>query len=255
MTDKIMSSKTETKKKLAVITGASAGIGEACARLFAEKGYRLALTYNNGEDKAKNIAEELGSLTECKIYKIDFSDPVNAEKTALRMAEETNGAEVLINNAGIAHFALLQDMTLDEWTRVFNVNTTSAFIMTKAFLPYMIREQKGAVINVSSVWGMGGASCEAAYSASKAALVALTKALARETALSGVRVNCVAPGVIDTRMNGHFSAEEKRELEESVPLGRYGSPEEIAKVIYFLASDDASYITGEVICADGGMYH
>jgi len=243
------------RKQLAVITGASAGIGEACARLFAEKGYRLALTYNNGEDKAKVIAEELGRLTECKIYKIDFSDPVNAEKTAVKIADETGGADVLINNAGISHFALLQEMTLDDWNRVFNVNTTSAFIMIKSLLPHMIRRQKGSIVNVSSIWGVGGASCEAAYSASKAALVALTKSLARETALSGIRVNCIAPGVIDTRMNSHFSPEEKRELEESVPMGRYGSPEEIAKAIYFLASDDSSYITGEVICADGGIYH
>ena len=249
-----MNSNDLKTKKLAVITGASSGIGEACARLFAEKGYRLALTYNKGEDKARAISEELSKLTECSIYKVDFSDPINAEKASLRIAEEMGGADVLVNNAGTAHFALLQDMTLDEWNRVFNINTTSAFIMTKAFLPYMIREQKGSVINVSSVWGMGGASCEAAYSASKAALVALTKALARETALSGVRVNCVAPGVIDTRMNAHFSSEERCELEESVPMGRYGTPEEIAKVIYFLTSSDASYITGEVICADGGMY-
>jgi len=241
-------------KKTAVITGASSGIGEACARLFAQKGYRLFLTYNSREEEMKRIKEELDGLTEVHIYKVDFSLPYEAERIAEMMARTAENADVLVNNAGMSCFALLQDMTYDEWNKVFNVNTASAFIMTRAFLPSMIRRQKGAVVNVSSVWGLGGSSCEAAYSASKAALIALTKALARETALSGVRVNCVAPGIIDTPMNGHFTDKERRELEESVPMGRYGRSDEIAQTVLFLSEDASSYITGEVISADGGMY-
>lgn len=236
------------------ITGASGGIGNAAARLFAEEGYRVAVGYFRGEERAQELCRELQSKgCTAEPFGADLSDPV-AAGAALRAIEvRFGGVDVLVNNAGAAHQALLTDVTDDEWRRIFAVNVDSAFYCCRAVIPHMVRQQSGRIINVSSVWGVRGASCEAPYSAAKAALIGLTKALAKELGPSGVCVNCVAPGVIDTPMNACHDEATLRALAQETPLCRIGTPQEAAEAIVFLASEKASFITGQILCADGGF--
>lgn len=227
-----------------LITGASRGIGAAAARAFAKRGDRVIINYNKSEEAAKKLAAELGG----RAVRADVSN--SAEVAA--MFSEAGSVDILINNAGISGFYMLDAMTDEEWRRIIDVNLSGAFYCTRAALPQMIARKSGAIVNVSSMWGVCGASCEAAYSAAKAGLIGLTKALAKEVGPSGIRVNCIAPGVIDTDMNSALGSDTVTALCEETPLGRVGSPEEIADAIVFLA-DENSFITGQVLSPNGGL--
>lgn len=225
-----------------LITGGVRGIGLATARLFARKGYAVALCYSADEESAARAREE-----GFRAVRADVSD----EEQVRALFEEIGGVDVLVNNAGISLVRQIQDTSLAEWNRVFAVNTAGAFLCAKYALPAMLKRGRGCIVNVSSVWGVVGGSCEVAYSASKAALIGFTKALAKEVGYAGVRVNCVAPGVIGTRMNGRFTKEEKAAICADIPAGRQGAPEEVAAAILSLAENE--YITGQVLGVDGGF--
>ena len=236
------------------ITGASGGIGNAAARLFAQNGYKVAAGYCRGRDGAEALCDELrraGYAAEA--FGADLTDPAAAARSLRAIEDAFGGVDVLVNNAGVAQQKLLTDMTDGEWRRMFAVNVDSVFYTCRAVIPQMVRRHTGSIVNVSSVWGIRGASCEAAYSASKAAVIGLTKALAKELGPSGIRVNCVAPGVIDTPMNACFDGETMASLADETPLCRIGTPEEAAEAILFLASARARFITGQTISADGGF--
>lgn len=238
--------------KRVLVTGASGGIGRAAALAFAGAGYGVALHYYTGEKSARRTVEEILSQGgEAAAFQADLSREEQVEALFDRAEERFGTFDVLVNNAGVDWKGLLTDMTLADWDRLFRVNLTGAFLCCRRALPPMIRRQAGAIVNVSSMWGEVGASCEAAYSASKAGLIGLTKALAKEEGPSGIRVNCVAPGVIDTPMNGDLSPEDLRALREETPLGRIGTPEEAAQAILFLA--ESPFITGQVLGVSGGF--
>jgi len=235
-----------------LVTGASGGIGSAIARLFASRGYNTAIHYNSNEAKAIEIRDELlSSGFSAEIFQADIS--VSEEVCGMiRAVEEKFGTvDVLVNNAGISLVKLFDETTDDEWDRIMNVNLKSAFLCSKAVLSGMIHNKKGKIINISSVWGVKGASCEVAYSASKAGLIGLTKALAQELAPSNIQVNCVAPGAIATEMNSHLSASDVKALCDEIPAGRFGAPVEVAETVWFLANSP-SYVTGQVLGVDGG---
>lgn len=230
--------------KRVLITGASRGIGAACARLFAKSGYDVIINYNNSKEEALRLAREIGAET----IRADVSNSAQVDDM-FKAAGEVN---ILVNNAGISGFYMLDAMSDDEWNKMIGVNLNGVFYCTRAVLPQMLRRKSGAIVNVSSMWGICGSSCEAAYSASKAGVIGLTKALAKEVGPSGIRVNCVAPGVIDTDMNKKLGGDAIKELCEETPLGRLGSPEEVARAILFLADDDG-FITGQVLSPNGGL--
>ena len=237
-------------KKTALITGASRGIGAEIAREFAKAGYNVVVNYFKNREKAEALAKEIGGTAFCA----DVSDFSQAEKMIKEAEKNFGTVDVLVNNAGVAlPQKLLVDTTEVEWNRLFDVNVKGAFNCTKTVLDGMITKHSGSIINISSVWGVTGGSCEVAYSASKAAIIGFTKALAKELGPAGIRVNCVAPGVIDTDMNAHLSAEDIEALKEETPLGVTGAPSDVAKTVLFLASDSAKFITGQVITADGGL--
>jgi len=235
--------------KAAFITGGSRGIGAAAVRLFCQSGYRVAFTYHNTAGAAMALADETGAIP----IKMDAADPAQVKAAVLRALNDLPHIDALINNAGAAGFGPIDAISDDEWQRVINVNLSGVFYVIKAALPGMISRKSGTIINVSSVWGMAGASCEAHYSAAKAGVIGLTKALAKELAPSGITVNCVAPGVTDTEMNASLSPADLAALKEQIPLSRLGSAEEIAQTMLFLASSAAAYITGQVISPNGGM--
>ena len=240
-------------RKIALITGGSRGIGAACVRAFAEDGYAVAFLYNNSRDKAVALVQTLRSEgRDVSAYQCDVSDAAQVQAVIADILRTNRHIDALVNCAGIAHVGLFTDMTEDEWDHLFAVNVRSAFSVTKAVLPGMISQQRGAIVNVSSMWGEVGASCEVAYSATKAALIGLTKALAKEVGPSGVRVNCIAPGVIDTAMMDEHSEETKAALAEETPLGRLGTPQDVALAAAFLLSHEAAFITGQVLGVDGG---
>ena len=232
-----------------LITGGSRGIGAAAVRLFAKEGRNTIFVYKNSHKKAYTLAGETGAVPFC----CDVSSEKDIEDAFAYAEEHFGGVDVLVNNAGISLPGMIQDLTATDFDEVFNVNVKSQFLCIKRALPYMIRQKKGSIVNVSSMWGEVGGSCESLYSASKAAVIGLTKAMAKELGPSGIRVNCVTPGVIDTDMNGHLSQADMDALAEETPLGHIGSPEEIAKAIYFLSSDDSAFITGQVLGISGGM--
>lgn len=228
----------------AIVTGASRGIGAAIAKTLAKDGWSVVVNYKNSRACAEALAREISGVAICA----DVSDEAQA-RTLFDAAGEVS---LLVNNAGIAHYGLFSDTSLDKWREVFSVNVDAAAICSRLALPYMINKKSGCIINISSIWGLRGASCEVAYSASKAALIGMTKALAQEIAPSGIRVNCVAPGVIETDMLCQFTAEDKRGLVERTPLVRLGTPQDVANAVAFLASDKAGFITGQVLGVDGG---
>lgn len=241
-------------RKIALITGGSRGIGAACVRAFAENGYAVVFLYNRSAEKADALVRSLRAEgRDVSAYQCDVSDPQQVEKALADILRGYHRIDVLVNCAGIAHIGLFTDMTEAEWDHLFAVNVRSAFSVTKAVLPGMISRQQGAICNVSSMWGEVGASCEVAYSATKAALIGMTKALAKEVGPSGVRVNCVTPGVIDTDMNAQLTNEDRAALADETPLGRIGSAEEVAKTILFLCGEGASFITGQVLGVSGGL--
>ena len=242
-------------KKTALITGASGGIGAAIARELAKDGYNLILHYNSGEENILALKNEITELygTEIHTVKADLSLPCEAERLGTKALSLCGRVDILINNAGVAYQELFQLTDTEKIRKLFEINLMSAMELTKALIPSMIAKHYGKVINVSSMWGISGASCEVHYSASKAALVGFTKALAKEVGPSGINVNCVAPGYIDTKMNSTFDESTVKEIAEATPLMRVGTPEDVAYLISFLASERSSFITGQTITVDGGL--
>ena len=238
-----------------LITGASGGIGAAIAEEFARAGYGLVLHYNKGENRAKALAERL-----TKTYGVpalpcqaDLSDTAAVNAMFARGAEEFGFIDTLVNNAGIAEQKLFTDLTDEDWDTMIDVNLSGTFRACRAALPEMIRRKRGTIINISSMWGQVGASCEVAYSAAKAGVIGLTKALAQEVAPSGITVNCIAPGAIRTPMLDCFTEEDLAALAEETPVGRIGTPEDVAASAVFLASEGARFITGQVLGVNGGF--
>ena len=238
--------------KTALITGGTKGIGKAIAFEFLKRGYEVVINYSSDEGAAIATQAEFNMLGYCPVLmRADVSDEAQVEEMFSEIFRLYDRLDVLVNNAGISRVNVIQDTSAAEWDRVFAVNARGTFLCSRAVTDKMIGAGGGAIINVSSIWGEVGASCEVAYSASKAAVIGFTKALAKELAPSNVRVNCVSPGVIDTDMNSHLTADELEELIEQIPSGRLGSGEDVAVVCAFLA--EAAYITGEVLSVGGGF--
>ena len=231
--------------KNALVTGSSRGIGAACAKALHRDGYNVIINYNNSENAALALAKELG----CKAIRCDVSDYEQVKK----MFDEIGGIDILVCCAGISVTGLFSDVTPEQWRRLFSINVDGVYNCIQQALPHMIHEKAGTIVTMSSIWGITGASCEVAYSATKAAVIGLTKALAKELGPSGITVNCVAPGVIDTDMNKNLSPEDMAALAEETPLGITGKPEDVAETVSFLVSDKARFITGQVISPNGGF--
>ncbi len=242
------------RRQTALVTGASRGIGRAIAKRLAQDGYNVVVHYHQQCEKAETLAEELRAFgTDVLLCQADVGDARQVERMVREAEREFQGVDVLVCNAGHALQKLLTDTTDGEWRRMFEVHVDGAFYCCRAVLPHMIRRQAGKIVTISSMWGVSGGSCEVAYSAAKAALIGMTRALARELGPSHIQVNCVAPGVIDTDMNAGLDDDTRRELREQTPLGRLGTPEDIAAAVAFLCSKDADFITGQVLLADGGI--
>lgn len=239
--------------KTVVITGGTRGIGRETVKLFAREGYRVAFLYLNSDDKAQELVDEVKEYGDVMAVKCDVSDLSQVESAFDKIRSEFGRIYALVNNAGIAQQKLFTDITAQEWERMMGVNAGGVFNCCRAVLPDMIHEKDGRIINISSMWGQVGASCEVHYSASKAAVIGLTKALAKEVGPSGITVNCIAPGVIDTDMMSTFPDDVKKELADETPLCRLGTSSDVAKAVLFLAGDGASFITGQVIGVNGGM--
>ena len=237
--------------KTVLITGAARGIGAAAAESFAEAGYQVVINYLHSAEKAEALAARWSGRA--LAVQADVADPAQVEAMFAAAEQAFGGVDVLVCNAGIAAQKLFTDVTDEEWRRMLDVHLSGAFYCCRRALPRMIRQKWGRILTVSSMWGQVGGSCEAAYSAAKAGLIGLTKALAREEGPSGVTVNCVAPGVIDTDMMAAFSAEDKEALAQETPLGALGTPKQVAGALVFLAGDGAGYITGQVLGVNGGL--
>ncbi len=240
--------------KTALITGSSRGIGRAIALALADDGWQVVINYNHSGQPARQLA----GLLEAKgcpalAVQADVASPRQVQDMVQTAAERFGGIDLLVNNAGIAQQKLFTDITPDDWRQMMGVNLDGVFYCTQAVLGHMIAQKSGCILNISSIWGMVGASCEVHYSAAKAAVIGMTKALAKELGPSGVRVNCVAPGVIDTDMNGGLDAETLGWLREQTPLCGIGTAEDVAQLAAFLASDKAKFITGQIISPNGGF--
>lgn len=242
------------KRKVALVTGSSRGIGRAIAAQLAREGYAVGINYYERRDKADELVSQL-TQEGCRALAVQADVSKRGEVDAMvKTVEDAFGPiSVLINNAGVAGQALFQDVTDELWDRYFAVNLNGARNTIQAVLPHMLHEKSGVIVNISSIWGQHGASCEVTYSCTKHALIGLTRSLALELAPSGIRVNCVAPGVIDTDMARELGGEVLDELVEQTPLGRLGTPQDIANAVAFLASDKASFITGQVLTVDGAF--
>ena len=236
-------------KKAAVITGASRGIGKAIAYALANDGYIPVINYNKSREAAEKIAAETGGIAVCA----DVSDRNAVSDMIETASKKFGGIDVLVNNAGISVTGLFTDISSEAEEQIIDTNIRGVFNCTKAVLPHMISRKYGRIISISSMWGEVGASCEVHYSATKAAVIGFTKALAKEVGLSGITVNCITPGVIMTDMNAEYSEEELNILKEETPLGKLGTPEDIASAVSFLASEKASFITGQILGVNGGF--
>lgn len=240
--------------KIALITGASRGIGRAIARRMAKEGYAVCINYIEREDKALELKAELEAQGHrAMIYRADVADREQVNAMVAAVKAEFGGVSLLVSNAGVAGQCLFQDVSDEMWDRYFNVNVRGAFNCAQAVLPDMIHEKAGNIVTISSMWGLRGASCEVVYSATKAALIGLTKSLAMELAPSGIRVNCVAPGVVDTDMLSALPRDVMDSLADMTPMGRLGKPEDIAGAVAFFAGAESGFITGQVLTADGGF--
>ncbi len=228
--------------KTVLVTGGVRGIGLAIAKEFQKKGYRVCVTYSKDENSAQ-LAEGLG----LEVYKAD----VASEKEIVALFQKLGSVDVLVNNAGVSLIKQIQDVSYEEFNRLMSINVGGAFLCSREAAKGMIDKQRGLIINISSVWGEVGGSCESVYSASKAALIGFTKALAKELGWSGIRVNCISPGVIDTPMNAHFSKEEMKDLQGEIPMGRLGVGEDIAKAALYL--EENAYVTGIDLPVNGGF--
>lgn len=241
-------------EKIALVTGASRGIGRAIATELARRGWAVAIGYRVRRDKAEELAQQLTEAgCRAMICQADVSRREEVEAMVRRVEENFGPVSLLVNNAGIAGQSLFQELTEERWHEFFSVNVDGAFYASRAVLPHMLHEHTGCIVNISSIWGQRGASCEVAYSATKAALIGLTRSLAAELAPSYIRVNCVAPGVIRTDMLDELPEELLPQLAEQTPLGRLGTPEDIAAAVAFLADPAAGFITGQVLTCDGGF--
>ncbi len=232
-----------------LITGGSRGIGAQMVRAFTSSGWQTAFSYCASEGAARALAEETGASA----YRCDARSEADVTAMAAQVSRRFPHLDALISNAGTSWTGLMQDMTAAEWDDLFSVHVRGAFLTTRAFLPGMISRQSGSILYVSSMWGQAGASCEAAYSACKAALIGLTKALAKEVGPSGIRVNCVCPGVIQTDMLRGYSADDLEALRCDTPLGRLGTPQDVADAALFLSGPGASFITGQALGVNGGF--
>lgn len=239
--------------KVVVVTGGSRGIGAQIVKTLANENYKVILNYNNSKEQAEKIQQELLELgKEIEIIKADVSKKEEAEKLIQFAINKFNKIDILINNAGISQERLFTDVTEEEWQKIINTNLNSVFYCNQQALKYMIQEQQGCIINISSIWGETGASCEVAYSTTKAAINGMTKALAKEVGPSNIRVNAIAPGIIDTDMNKNLTIEERKQIKEQIPLNKIGKAIDIAKCVKWLVEDE--YTTGQIISINGGWY-
>ena len=240
--------------KTVLVTGAAKGIGAAICIAFAKEGYNIALNYNKSEEKAKALSKTLRDTYNVDVLALqaDVSKKSDVQNMIDIIIEHFKSIDVLVNNAGVSLIKLFQDTSEVEWNNIISTNLTSIYNTSNLVLPYMIKNHSGSIINISSMWGEVGASCEVAYSASKAGIIGFTKALAKEVGPSNIRVNCVSPGIIDTDMNKELSLETLSEIKEEIPLRNIGTPKNIADAVLFLASNKASYITGQVLSVNGG---
>ena len=240
--------------KTAIVTGASRGIGAACAAELARNGFSVAVNYRVNKSAAESVVNAVSAAGgQAFAVKADVSAPEEVTAMFEAVKERFGSVSLLVNNAGISHIGLLQDMTDGEIRRQLEVNLMGAIVCSREAARQMIPRKSGSIINIASMWGEVGASCEAVYSACKAGIIGFTKALAKELGPSGIRVNCVSPGVIRTDMNSELTADTLRELEEETPLLRIGSPEDVAKAVAFLAKEESSFITGQVLPVNGGI--
>lgn len=239
--------------KTAVVTGASGGIGSKISVCLAEKGYNVVLCYNSSEKSALETVSEIEKNGYNAIaVKCNVKNKNETDSLMKTVFEKFGSVDVLVNNAGVALQKLFVDVNENEYDEIFDTNVKGTINCSQSALKYMINQKSGSIVNISSMWGISGASCEVHYSASKAAIIGLTKALAKEMGLSGIRVNCVAPGMIDTKMNASFSQDVFDQIKEETPLNKIGRPEDVAKAVLYFAGDDSSFVTGQVLCVDGG---
>lgn len=236
--------------KAVLVTGGVRGIGKAITETFAEKGYTVIANYINSDNNAIMLKEQFNNV---HIYKADISNENDVNNMVKYIEKNIGGIDILVNNAGIAQQKLFTDITADDWLKMININLSGVFYCCKAVLPNMIKKKSGKIINISSMWGQVGGSCEVHYSASKAGVIGLTKALAKEVGLSGIAVNCICPGVISTDMMSSFSESDIKALKDETPLQCIGMPKDIADMVYFLAKDSTKFITGQIIGVNGGM--
>lgn len=241
------------KEQTVLITGASKGIGAAVAQRFATVGMNVVIHYNQAHEAANEVARS------CMVHGskvLTISADIRSKEQLLRMQEKLDKhdmlPDILVNNAGISHYGMLADVSEEQWDQVMNVNLKGTFLTSQIFMERMVQHKYGRIINVSSIWGISGASCEVAYSTTKGGINAFTKALAKELAPSNVTVNAVAPGAVDTAMMNQFAAEEVAAMQSEIPAGRFAMPDEIASLVYFLALPESSYITGQIISPNGG---
>ncbi|MBR3987946.1 MAG: 3-oxoacyl-ACP reductase FabG [Clostridia bacterium] len=241
--------------KTAVITGAAKGIGAAIAVAFAKSGYRVVINYNKSEERARALCQILNDTypTEAVCIKADVSTPEGAKKLISESVTAFGDIDVLVNNAGIAQQKLFTDITDEDWQTMVNTNLSSVFYVSRAAVPFMVSKKSGSIVNISSIWGETGGSCEVHYSAAKAGVIGITKALSKELAPSGITVNCVCPGVIKTDMLSSFTEEDLRALTEETPVMRLGTPKDVADAVYYLATN-SGFVTGQVLGVNGGMY-
>lgn len=240
--------------KVALVTGASRGIGRATAEAFARAGYQVAANYCRSKERIEQFSAQM-EREGCAVIPVqaDVSDPEQVERMVQTVQRQFGHIDVLVCNAGIARQGLLTDFSPADWRQMMSVNLDGTFYCCRSVLPGMIRRQSGCIITTSSIWGITGASCEVPYSAAKAGIIGLTRALAKEVGPSGIRVNCIAPGVIDTEMNGNLTPEVMAQLREETPLGTIGTPKQVADLALYLAGEGASFLTGQVISPNGGF--